>query len=195
MTLGQREHIYFAPALSGVSHQLTVRDANVVQDGWSPDGNSLFFSDVTSTSEESVIRRVDLKTMQEETVPESRGHIGASVSPDGKYLAATKVDGQKLLLFNIATQKWTESAHVSVNALRWSRDSQFVYFDTPSSAEPAIYRLRISDRKVEAVTSLKDIRRVILPFGAWMGLTPDGSPLLMRDTGTQEVYALDFEEP
>jgi eukaryotic-like serine/threonine-protein kinase len=24
---------------------------------------------------------------------------------------------------------------------------------------------------------------------------PDGSPLLMRDTGTQEVYALDFEEP
>ena len=32
-------------------------------------------------------------------------------------------------------------------------------------------------------------------FQAWMGLTPDGSPLLMRDTGTQEVYTLDFEEP
>jgi hypothetical protein len=27
------------------------------------------------------------------------------------------------------------------------------------------------------------------------GLTPDGSPLLMRDIGSQEVYALDFEAP
>jgi len=45
------------------------------------------------------------------------------------------------------------------------------------------------------VADLKNVRRVVLPFGQWMGLTPDGSPLLMRDTGTQEVYALDFEEP
>ena len=29
----------------------------------------------------------------------------------------------------------------------------------------------------------------------WSGLTPDGAPLLLRDIGTQEVYALDFEEP
>jgi len=48
---------------------------------------------------------------------------------------------------------------------------------------------------METVASLKNLRRVILPFQAWMGLTPEGSPLLMRDTGTQEVYALDFEQP
>jgi hypothetical protein len=30
---------------------------------------------------------------------------------------------------------------------------------------------------------------------AWMGLTPDGSPVLMCDAGTQEVYALDFHVP
>jgi hypothetical protein len=45
------------------------------------------------------------------------------------------------------------------------------------------------------VASLKNIRRVILPLQAWMGVTPDGSPLLMHDTGTQEVYALDFDAP
>ncbi len=45
------------------------------------------------------------------------------------------------------------------------------------------------------VADLKDLRQVILPFFDWMGLTADGSPLLMRDIGTQEVYALDFEEP
>ena len=70
-----------------------------------------------------------------------------------------------------------------------------MYFDTQSSAEPAVYRVRLADHKLETLASLKNLRRVILPFESWMGLTPDGSPLLMRDTGTQEVYALDFEEP
>jgi hypothetical protein len=33
----------------------------------------------------------------------------------------------------------------------------------------------------------KDFRRVIVGLTPWIGLTPDGSPLLMLDTGTQEV--------
>lgn len=51
------------------------------------------------------------------------------------------------------------------------------------------------DGKVERVASLQNFRRVVNPWLSWMGLTPDGSPLLMRDIGSQEVYALDFEEP
>jgi hypothetical protein len=32
-------------------------------------------------------------------------------------------------------------------------------------------------------------------LGWWLGLAPDDSPLLLRDTGTQEIYALDWEAP
>jgi hypothetical protein len=49
------------------------------------------------------------------------------------------------------------------------------------------------DQKIEKIVDLKDFRRVVMPWNTWLGLTPDGSPLLMRDTGTQEVYALDLE--
>jgi hypothetical protein len=42
---------------------------------------------------------------------------------------------------------------------------------------------------------LRNLTRVHHAFGARMGLTPDGGPLLMRDTGMQEVYSLDFEVP
>jgi hypothetical protein len=48
---------------------------------------------------------------------------------------------------------------------------------------------------MQRVASLKGLPRVVTPWVSWSGLTPDGSPLLMRDTGTQEVYALDFEAP
>jgi len=32
-------------------------------------------------------------------------------------------------------------------------------------------------------------------FFGWTGVTPDGSPLVLRNIGTQEIYALDWEAP
>ena len=62
-------------------------------------------------------------------------------------------------------------------------------------ADPAVYRVRIADHKLERVADLKNLRRVVTAWLSWCGLTPDGSPLLMRDVGTQEINALDFEAP
>jgi hypothetical protein len=33
------------------------------------------------------------------------------------------------------------------------------------------------------------------PGGWWTGLAPDGSILALRDTGTEEIYALDVKLP
>jgi len=79
--------------------------------------------------------------------------------------------------------------------LNWSRDGKYLYIDSGSGVNPEISRLRIADRKLERVTGLKDFRRVTFPTYPWSGLTPEGAPLLLRDVGTQEVYALDFEAP
>jgi serine/threonine protein kinase len=38
-------------------------------------------------------------------------------------------------------------------------------------------------------------RRAVSAWTPWSGVTPDGSPLLLRDVRSQEVYALDFEAP
>jgi hypothetical protein len=106
------------------------------------------------------------------------------------------VDGQKLRVFDVAAERWSElpKSNIGVNAMEWSRDSRYVYFDTHAADDPSIYRMRISDRNLEPVASVKDLRRAALPFDTWIGFTPDGSPLLMRDTGTQDFYCLDFEE-
>jgi hypothetical protein len=55
-------------------------------------------------------------------------------------------------------------------------------------------RVRIRDRKLERVADLKNFRRTGY-WGGWMGLAPDDSPLLLRDIGTQEIYALDWQAP
>jgi hypothetical protein len=57
--------------------------------------------------------------------------------------------------------------------------------------------VRIRDQKLERVGNLEGFRRAesaVLKW-PWIGLAPDGSPLLVRDIGTQEIYALDWQAP
>jgi len=93
--------------------------------------------------------------------------------PDGKCIAAITDDSQKLVLFDRATQHWTELVSVPIGYPSWSHDGQYVYFDTILSEEPAFSRVRISDRKLERLASLKGLRRFWGQFGPWTGLAPD----------------------
>ena len=84
---------------------------------------------------------------------------------------------------------------MSVGMTSWSGDNKYIYFDTGLSENPAFYRLRIADRKLQRLADLKGLRRVVFSPIPWSGVTPDGSPLLLRDISSQEIYALDFEAP
>ena len=58
--------------------------------------------------------------------------------------------------------------------------------------QPSVMRVRIRDRKLERVADLKNFRQAGF-WSVWLGMAPDDSPLLLRDTGTQEIYALDWQ--
>ncbi|HYA62935.1 MAG TPA: hypothetical protein VED66_07005, partial [Candidatus Sulfotelmatobacter sp.] len=161
------------------------------------DGTTVAFAEGFFIAEMREVKVLDLKTGKVSTLPGSKGLGLPVVSRDGRYLASSTIDGRKLRLYDFTTKAWQEWALPSVGFAEWTADSRYLYFDNGLSRDPAIYRLRLADRKVEQVVSLKDFGRAVFSANGamWMGLTPDGSPLLMRDTGTQEVYALDFEEP
>ena len=74
-------------------------------------------------------------------------------------------------------------------------DRKYIYFINPYTGEPAIYRLRISDRKLELVTSLSRQRLRWSIAGKFMGLADDDSSLVLRDTGSEEIYVLNWEAP
>lgn len=101
------------------------------------------------------------------------------------------------MLFDWKTPKSSDLAKSeSVSWPEWSHDSQFVYFRLHSSDNlEALFRIRVADRKLEEVHNHKDIRLAGGVFGSWYGLSPDDSPLFLRDVATQEIYALDVELP
>jgi serine/threonine protein kinase/Tol biopolymer transport system component len=192
---GRKEQLFVVPAAGGIPRELPAGQLNVREVSWSPGGDSITFHDATD-HEHSFVRTIDLKSTQVSTLPDASGRLGVFRSPDGRYMVASNEDGRKLALYNFATQEWSDLARAdSIGYKQWSADSKYVYFDTGYSTEAAFYRVRISDHAVGRVASFKDVRRVVAPDITWSGLTPDGSPLLMRDIGTEEVYALDFEAP
>jgi Tol biopolymer transport system component len=190
----KRQQIYLVSASGGPSQELPVAKLNAGRPSWAPDGTAILFADLAGPPDAD-IRSVDLKSKKVSILPASEHMLWPVLSPDGHYVAAASMDGLKLMLFDMVIWKWSELAKASVGFLQWSADSKYVYFDSGSSAEPVISRVRIADQKLERVASYKGLRRIVTPWISWSGLTPDGSPLLMRDTGTQEVYALDFEAP
>jgi Tol biopolymer transport system component len=187
-------HLYVVPADGGTARLFPVNDHIVVRPTWTGDGSSIVFGDNDSEGS-NIIKMVNLTTMKPTVLPDSRDVIFPVASPHGRYVAGTSLDSQKLLLFDIGAQKWSELLKMNVGFTEWSKDGEYIYFDTGPSASPAVYRIRVADRKLERVADLKGLRRTIFALIPWSGLTPDDSPLLLRDVSSQEVYALDFEAP
>jgi Tol biopolymer transport system component len=137
---------------------------------------------------------LDLASHQVSTLPGSQGRLfSPRWSPDGRYILATSIGSGDLVLFDFEMQKWTELAKGVFGYPNWSKNGQYVYV-LDSRGKGAVLRIRISDHKAEQVVDLKNFISVG-SYGTSLALASDDSPLLLRDAGTQDVYALDWEAP
>ena len=196
---GKPWSVYVISAEGGSPQQLTPGERDAADPNWSPDGNALVYGRSPGEEPRGVgpmdLEILDLRTNNVSKVPDSEGLWAPRWSPDGRYILACPRDLDKLMLFDFKNRKWAELARISVGYPEFSRDGDYIYFlGTPPAGQQGIYRVHISDRKLDHVVDLKDLR-VTGYFGLWMGLAPDDSPLLLRDAGTQEIYALDVQFP
>ena len=192
---GGPDKIYLVAADGGRPAQITKGNHNETDPTWSPDQNSLMFGGQPWLEGDSpgsaAIRMLDLKTREVSTLSGSEGLFSPHWSPDGRYVLAMSLD--RLMLFDFSTHKWTELLKGRAAYPNWSRDGSYIYFINPYVAEPAIYRLRTKDRELELVMSLRRERLGWGIAGKWTGLAEDDSPLVLRDTGSEEIYSLAWQ--
>jgi len=196
-TPGKPWKVYLVLADGGIPQQLTPDERREQDPGWSPDGNKLVFATGTDRGlSGSAIYLLEMETRQLSKLPGSEGLFSPRWSPDGHYIAAHNVGLQnRLLLFDLTTQKWTELfSGRHAGAPHWSRDGKHLYFHSAQEGR-FLFRVRIADRKVELWANLTDFRLAQGVFGAWVGWTLDDQPLMLRDEGTQDIYALEWQTP
>ena len=182
--------IYEVSPGGGSPRQLMPDDPhNQLDPNWSPDGSKIVFGG-ESNDPSSAIRVLDVASRQVSSLPDSQGFYSPRWSSSGRYISAFSADSMRLLLFDFQTQKWTELVKGSLAWLNWSHDGQYVYV----LDKDVVVRIRISGHKAEQVADLKNFVTAGR-YGGSLALAPDDSPLLLRDTGTQDVYSVDWETP
>ncbi len=194
---GEPYRIYVVPADGGSPEQLSSGE-NELDPSWSKDGNALMFGVLPTDDPRSAkIMLLDLKTRALTQLVGSQGICCPRWSPDGRYVVALSADNQKLMLLDLSTQKWRQLADKMgiLGYMTWSPESKYIGFDTSFTTDPGFFRVRVADGQIGRVVSLKNIRRFFPQWGEWSGMAPDGSPLVVRDISTQEIYALDWQLP
>ena len=203
---GETSSIYLVSSRGGTPVQVLTNDPQDEFDPtWSPDGSQLAFHSRTYWQTKSVdprteVRIVDLATRKIEylPVPPKRSRF-PRWSPDGRYIVCLTLPGQfeaddGLEIYDLKTSKWTVILQQKSTAWpTWSVDGRWIYF---VSYDPvgyfAFYRIRPSGGRPELMVDLKGVRSTGF-FWGWFGFDPEGNPLLLRDAGTDEIYALTLD--
>jgi Tol biopolymer transport system component len=187
--------LYVVSSQGGEPHRLIPEDSGQQADGsWSPDGRRIVFSTYSNetTPPESSLRIFDLDSHSITSIPGSVGLFSPRWSPDGRFIAALSTHVGALKVCDLETHQWsTVLTHEGIGFPSWSRDSRYlyiIYYDQQSG----VYRVSVKGGAPERVVDLKGFHNTGI-YNFWTGLDPDDAPLLLRDVGTDDLYALTLE--
>lgn len=176
---------------------------------WSPDGSKVVYSTFPGFSFMPSVdfskvdtRIVELATGRVTILPQRSGGFFAPLwSPDGRYIAGQvryivgqSVHARELAIFNLERGRWKALVQEeNIGYPNWSHDGRFIYFVRRIENKAGVYRVSVQNGKVDLVFDLPEGFRGTGYYDYWMSLDPDDAPLLFRDIGTDEIYALTLE--
>ena len=160
---------------------------------WSPDGKTIVFGRsseyMAEDSTPKSIQMVNLATKAVSVAPGSEGLFCPRWSPDGRYLIAMPLDQRKLMLFDIASQKWTELAGGTFNNPVWSKDGKYIYYQSYDEGSP-ISRMQVASGRVEKIADFRDLEPGAT-VGYW-GLASEDAPIVSFHFLTADIYSVDW---
>jgi hypothetical protein len=98
------------------------------------------------------------------------------------------LNGVSLRLLNVSTGRWEQLDTGAVAFPEWSHDGQWIYY-VRWTADHSVMRIRPGDGRRESVADLKGARYTGT-YTLWMGLDSADAPMMLRDEGTDDIYAL-----
>jgi eukaryotic-like serine/threonine-protein kinase len=187
--------IYEISPDGGTPKPLLPNDPNPQSDpNWSPDGSKIVFGG-GAFSAASGISILDLATQQVSTLPRSQGLYSPRWSSNGRYITGLSGDESKLFVFDVHSQKWTQLGTGAFSWPTFSKNGDYLYVLSWQKGAAGVLKIRLSDNKTERILDLTNFVYTGHFPDSSLSLAPDDSPLLFRDAGSSDVYALDWEEP
>jgi len=194
--MSSESEIYIVSAQGGNPRKLLPESRGKESDpDWSPDGHKVVFgTSFGARDAKSLIRVFDLESPTITTLPGSVGMTDPRWSPDGRSIAAPSFDLNTVNIFDVATQRWTAlPLKMEMDFQEWSSNNQFLYFRQDQGDDRGVYRIRVKGGKIEKVVDLKNMRMTGW-YNVWTGVDPTDAPLVLRDIGSSDIYALSLDQ-
>jgi eukaryotic-like serine/threonine-protein kinase len=199
---GKPRQIYVIPVEGGDAEAITSGSSGGVDPFWSPSGDSLLYGPTdaqNTTNEPNALQIVNLKTRAVTAIPNSSGLFSPKWSPDGSHLVAiTRGAIPRLKLYDMNLHTWQNlTGEFLFEYPEWTPDSRCVVFNAQTGGAVWQERVCLADRKMQPIANMSASGRLVEAVGSWQwtSLAPDGSILALRDTSTEEIYALDVNWP
>jgi hypothetical protein len=110
----------------------------------------------------------------------------------GFIVALSHGDQHNPRVYDFETKQWSELHIGSGGWPTWAHDSHSIYFVRAGGDDPDVVRVFIQNGKIEKVVELKGFPLTGW-FSYWFGLDPTDAPLLLRNVGTEDIYALTLD--
>ncbi|HVA62937.1 MAG TPA: winged helix-turn-helix domain-containing protein [Terriglobales bacterium] len=184
--VGQPTRAYVVSAAGGASHLIgtaaALRDTDESTPDWSPDGTRLVVAlerHRPQLPDLDSLALVQLATGQLTPVPGSEGLSTARWSPDGSALAAFSDDQHRLEVYQFASARWQVVATgTALSIPEWSADGRYLYYqDLLAPGEP-LFRLQRGAWRPQLVADFSPQLRGGVHRCGFLGLMPDGSPMV-----------------
>ncbi|MGO9438282.1 MAG: winged helix-turn-helix domain-containing protein [Terracidiphilus sp.] len=159
---------------------------------WSPDGQKIVFDSWEKAAEtfRRVTRILDLPRHRITQLPGE--YRSPRWSPSGRFIAGLARSTGDLCVFDLKKQQWSTLQKGPISNPSWSRDGLSIYFLRVSS-DPGVYRIRSTGEQAERIVDLNGFHFTSV-VGVWMELDPEDLPILLRDEGGVNIYALTLEQ-
>jgi Tol biopolymer transport system component len=186
-----RWSLFIMPARGGAPRRLLPGDdeQGEIDGHWSPDGRKIVYQiDVPHS-----LRILDIARGTVSKVPGSDGLWSPRWSPNGRYLAAFNAPNTAIKIFDLRTNQWSTLAERESGwgFLTFSHNSKFIYV-LHGPGPWSIYRIPMPGGTPERIADLSDVP-LVGALGFWFGLDPSDRPLLLRNSGTSDIYALTLD--
>jgi len=189
--------LYLIDSEGGKLTPLLNEDRNEADPDWSSDGQSIVFGRLPNRMDSRQPKAIYLLNIQSHKVteiPGSTGFFSPRLSPDGRYIAAIRLDQRALLLFDRAQERWTTIATHGVGDPAWAHDGRYLYFQDFLEKGKPIYRIAVPAGEPESVANITNLSPIAATDYRLIGLAPGDLPVVSAHTSTVNLYSVDLDE-
>ena len=194
---GKPWKLYLIDAEGGKLNPLMNEDRNEADPDWSADGQSIVFGRLPNRMDPrqpKAIYLLNLETQKVTEIPGSTGLFSPRLSPDGRYIAAMRLDQRALLLFDRAQNQWATISTHGVGDPTWSHDGRYLYFQDYLEEGKPIYRIAVPSGPAEPVATIANLRPIAAIDYRLIGLAPGDLPVVSAHTSSVNLYSVDLNE-